>query len=363
MSDYGVRACLVCGKEFEAKKPWALTCSEACREERKLILARRQGKKQREKTRAMLKDYKRLLAENEALKKRLADDEEWEYVLRYKGFIAEISYDEERQEFCGVTKNAGPITFVAKTEEELEREFVTSVETWIAVCKEKGIEIPAELLVDVAEMAKEKKPAEAAKGATEEAAPEAVKETAKPASGAVKPDTVKPASGTVKPAPETVKPVSETVKPDKAPEAAKPAPEKPVPGIVKPQPGKASDAVKPAVSPKPGIAKSAEENGKREAQKPDIASSTEKNGEREAQKSSIAKPAGENGKREAQKLAIARSTEENGERVIGDPATTRKFNRFVTTKKYRCVQCGTLFYPTGSRQKYCPECRAKRVGR
>lgn len=61
--------------------------------------------------------------------------------MEYKGFMAAIEYDEELDGFMGTVLNvSSPITFYGQNPEELHREFANSVETWLEVCRERGIE-------------------------------------------------------------------------------------------------------------------------------------------------------------------------------------------------------------------------------
>ena len=61
--------------------------------------------------------------------------------MEYKGFVAQIEYDAEIDSFFGNVVNvSSPITFYGKTTEELRREFAQSVQAWLDVCKERGIE-------------------------------------------------------------------------------------------------------------------------------------------------------------------------------------------------------------------------------
>ncbi len=61
--------------------------------------------------------------------------------MGYKGFMAAIEYDEELDGFMGTVLNVlSPITFYGQNPEELHREFANSVETWLEVCRERGIE-------------------------------------------------------------------------------------------------------------------------------------------------------------------------------------------------------------------------------
>ena len=61
--------------------------------------------------------------------------------MEYKGYAAVIEYDADSDSFFGNVVNlSSPVTFYGKTTEELRREFAASVETWLAVCKERGME-------------------------------------------------------------------------------------------------------------------------------------------------------------------------------------------------------------------------------
>ena len=61
--------------------------------------------------------------------------------MEYKGFMAHIDYDADVDSFCGCIFNvSSPITFYGRTTAELREELKNSVETWLAVCRERGIE-------------------------------------------------------------------------------------------------------------------------------------------------------------------------------------------------------------------------------
>lgn len=61
--------------------------------------------------------------------------------MEYKGFLARIEYDVDEDSFFGCVVNvSSPITFYGKSTEELRREFSRSVETWLEVCREHGME-------------------------------------------------------------------------------------------------------------------------------------------------------------------------------------------------------------------------------
>ena len=61
--------------------------------------------------------------------------------MEHKGFVAQIDYDADMDSFFGCVVNvSSPITFYGKTTAELREEFVRSVDTWLEVCREHGME-------------------------------------------------------------------------------------------------------------------------------------------------------------------------------------------------------------------------------
>jgi predicted HicB family RNase H-like nuclease len=63
--------------------------------------------------------------------------------MKYKGYIATIEYDESVDLLHGRVINAGasPVaTFEASDVEGLKREFRTSIDQYLALCEEKGIQ-------------------------------------------------------------------------------------------------------------------------------------------------------------------------------------------------------------------------------
>lgn len=63
-------------------------------------------------------------------------------LLEYKGFLATIEYDREIGSFMGsVLNTASPITFYARSKNELQQEFSNSINEWIAVCEERKIKV------------------------------------------------------------------------------------------------------------------------------------------------------------------------------------------------------------------------------
>ncbi len=61
--------------------------------------------------------------------------------MEYKGYVANIKYDDELESFFGqVVNTLDVITFYGKSVDELKREFALSVEAHLAFCAEEGIE-------------------------------------------------------------------------------------------------------------------------------------------------------------------------------------------------------------------------------
>ncbi len=61
--------------------------------------------------------------------------------MEYKGYVANITYDDELESFFGQVANTlDVITFYGKSVDELKREFASSVEAHLAYCAEKGVE-------------------------------------------------------------------------------------------------------------------------------------------------------------------------------------------------------------------------------
>ncbi len=59
--------------------------------------------------------------------------------MEYKGYIAKIEFDPEIKKFCGTVVNATPNTFYGTSVEELEKEFIDSMEEYFKFCQEKGV--------------------------------------------------------------------------------------------------------------------------------------------------------------------------------------------------------------------------------
>lgn len=63
--------------------------------------------------------------------------------MEYKGYIAEVEFDDLAGVFCGYITNSGPYsvaTFEAVAEEQIYEEFCLSVESYLQSCLEDGIE-------------------------------------------------------------------------------------------------------------------------------------------------------------------------------------------------------------------------------
>ena len=61
--------------------------------------------------------------------------------MEHKGFMAKIDYDADIDSFLGCVVNvSSPITFYGKTTAEPREEFARSVDAWLEVCRERGLE-------------------------------------------------------------------------------------------------------------------------------------------------------------------------------------------------------------------------------
>lgn len=60
--------------------------------------------------------------------------------MKYKGYIGKVEYDHEAHIFSGsVINTKAVITFQATHKDEIEREFVNSIEDYLKWCKEDGV--------------------------------------------------------------------------------------------------------------------------------------------------------------------------------------------------------------------------------
>jgi predicted HicB family RNase H-like nuclease len=61
--------------------------------------------------------------------------------MTYRGYTARYAWDEEERVFLGQIDDIDDIiTFEADSADDIEREFRTSVDEYLAFCAEKGIE-------------------------------------------------------------------------------------------------------------------------------------------------------------------------------------------------------------------------------
>ena len=63
--------------------------------------------------------------------------------MEYKGYVAEVEFDDFARVYCGHVINSGPysiVTFESEDEEQLYREFCISVDIYLESCLEDGIE-------------------------------------------------------------------------------------------------------------------------------------------------------------------------------------------------------------------------------
>lgn len=64
-------------------------------------------------------------------------------MIEYKGYVARVEFAESADAFHGRVVNTGPypiVTFETTTASALRREFHRSIDEYLAVCEEKGIE-------------------------------------------------------------------------------------------------------------------------------------------------------------------------------------------------------------------------------
>ena len=63
--------------------------------------------------------------------------------MEYKGYIAEVEFDDLEGVYCGHIVNSGSysiVTFEAEAEEQLYQEFCLSVDIYLKSCLEDGVE-------------------------------------------------------------------------------------------------------------------------------------------------------------------------------------------------------------------------------
>lgn len=62
-------------------------------------------------------------------------------LMRHGDYLARITYDEDAESFLGQVINIRDVvTFYGRSVEELRREFATSIEVYLDLCREKGVE-------------------------------------------------------------------------------------------------------------------------------------------------------------------------------------------------------------------------------
>ena len=71
--------------------------------------------------------------------------------MEYKGFIAEVEFDDLAEVYCGYVVNSGPysiVTFESEDEEQLYHKFCISVDIYLESCLEHGIEPKRPLIIN-----------------------------------------------------------------------------------------------------------------------------------------------------------------------------------------------------------------------
>jgi predicted HicB family RNase H-like nuclease len=61
--------------------------------------------------------------------------------IKFNDYVASIEYDADIEMFFGRVMNlSSPVTFYGASVEELRREFANSIQAYLEVCRERGIE-------------------------------------------------------------------------------------------------------------------------------------------------------------------------------------------------------------------------------
>ena len=61
--------------------------------------------------------------------------------MEYKGYVARVEFDEDEGMLHGRVENVGTvISFMAESANDIEREFHTSVDTYLEFCREQQLE-------------------------------------------------------------------------------------------------------------------------------------------------------------------------------------------------------------------------------
>ena len=71
--------------------------------------------------------------------------------MEYKGYIAEVEFDDLERVYCGYVINSGPysiVTFESEDEEQLYKEFCFSVDIYLESCLEDGVDPVMPMIVN-----------------------------------------------------------------------------------------------------------------------------------------------------------------------------------------------------------------------
>ena len=71
--------------------------------------------------------------------------------MEYKGYLAEVEYDDVSQVYCGHVINSGPysiVTFESDKEEQLYKEFCLSIDIYLESCLEDGVDPVKPMIVN-----------------------------------------------------------------------------------------------------------------------------------------------------------------------------------------------------------------------
>ena len=71
--------------------------------------------------------------------------------MEYKGYLAEVEFDDVARVFCGHVINSGPysiVTFESEEEEQLYQEFCLSIDIYLESCLEDGVEPVRPMIVN-----------------------------------------------------------------------------------------------------------------------------------------------------------------------------------------------------------------------
>ncbi len=71
--------------------------------------------------------------------------------MEYKGYIAEVEFDDVAGVYCGYVVNSGPysiVTFESEDEDKLYHEFCFSVDIYLESCLEDGVDPVKPMIVN-----------------------------------------------------------------------------------------------------------------------------------------------------------------------------------------------------------------------